>query len=42
MGAARQLIENKKATRILGLLRRGAGATIVLIGAHFAYEGLQS
>jgi cytochrome c-type biogenesis protein len=41
MGAARQLIENKKATRVLGLLRRGAGAAIVLVGAYFAYRGLQ-
>jgi cytochrome c biogenesis protein CcdA len=40
MGAARQLIENKKATRALGLLRRIAGATIVLVGAYFAYRGL--
>jgi cytochrome c-type biogenesis protein len=41
MGAARQLIENKKATQVLGLLRRGAGAAIVLVGAYFAYRGLQ-
>jgi cytochrome c biogenesis protein CcdA len=40
MGAARQLIENQKATRALGLLRRVAGATIVLVGAYFAYRGL--
>jgi cytochrome c biogenesis protein CcdA len=40
MGAARQLIENQKATRVLGLLRRIAGATIVLVGAYFAYRGL--
>ncbi|HEX7499171.1 MAG TPA: cytochrome c biogenesis protein CcdA [Polyangia bacterium] len=40
MGAARQLIENQKATRALGLLRRIAGATIVLVGAYFAYRGL--
>jgi cytochrome c-type biogenesis protein len=40
MGAARQLIENKKATRVLDLLRRGAGAAIVLVGAYFVYKGV--
>jgi cytochrome c biogenesis protein CcdA len=41
MGAARQLLENKKATRVLEILRRGAGAAIVLVGVYFAYRGLQ-
>lgn len=41
MGAARQLIENKKATRVLELLRKGAGAAVVLVGAYFAYRGLK-
>lgn len=41
MGAARQLLENKRATRVLEILRRGAGAAIVLVGAYFAYKGLQ-
>ena len=41
MGAARQLIENRKATRVLDVLRRGAGAAIVLVGVYFAYRGLQ-
>ena len=41
MGAARALIENKKATRTLDLLRRIAGAVIVLVGVYFAYRGLQ-
>jgi cytochrome c biogenesis protein CcdA len=41
MGAARQLIENKKATRVLELLRNGAGAAVVLVGVYFAYRGLQ-
>lgn len=41
MGAARQLIENKKATRVLELLRKGAGAAIVLVGVYFAYRGLK-
>ena len=40
MGAARQLIENKKATRVLEFLRKGAGAAIVLVGIYFAYKGL--
>ena len=40
MGAARALIENKKATRTLGILRGGAGALIVLVGVYFAYCGL--
>ncbi len=41
MGAARQLIENKHATRLLAFLRQGAGAAIVLVGGYFAYRGLQ-
>ncbi|MBI4700954.1 MAG: hypothetical protein HY744_07300 [Deltaproteobacteria bacterium] len=40
MGAARALIENRKATRALGILRRAAGALVVLVGAYFAYRGL--
>ena len=40
MGAARTLIENKKATRVLAILRRGAGAAIVLVGVYFAYRGI--
>jgi cytochrome c-type biogenesis protein len=40
MGAARQLIENKKATRALGVLRRCAGAAIVLVGAYFVHRSL--
>jgi cytochrome c-type biogenesis protein len=41
MGAARKLIENKRATRALGLLRKGAGVVIVLVGIYFVYRGLQ-
>jgi cytochrome c biogenesis protein CcdA len=41
MGAAKKLIENKKATRVLELLRKGAGAVIVLVGFYFAYRGLR-
>jgi len=41
MGAARTLIENKKATRVLELLRQGAGVAIVLVGAYFAYLGMK-
>ena len=40
MGAAKTLIENKKATRVLDMLRRGAGAAIVLVGVYFAYRGV--
>jgi cytochrome c-type biogenesis protein len=40
MGAARQLIENKRATRVLELLRRGAGIAIILVGVYFASKGL--
>jgi len=39
MGAARTLIENKKATRVLDIMRRGAGVAIVLVGVCFAYGG---
>jgi cytochrome c biogenesis protein CcdA len=39
MGAARTLIENKKATRVLDIMRRGAGVAIVLVGVYFAYGG---
>jgi len=41
MGAARALIDNKKATRTLGILRSGAGVLIVLVGAYFAFRGLK-
>jgi cytochrome c-type biogenesis protein len=40
MGAAKALIENKKATRAMELLRRAAGGIIVLVGGYFAYRGL--
>jgi cytochrome c-type biogenesis protein len=40
MGGARALIENRKTTRALDILRRAAGVVIVLIGVHFAYRGL--
>jgi cytochrome c-type biogenesis protein len=40
MGAARTFIENKKMVRATALLRRGAGAVIVLIGLFFVYRGL--
>jgi cytochrome c biogenesis protein CcdA len=41
MGAAKQLIENKKANRVLEILRRGAGLAIILVGVYFAYRGLK-
>lgn len=40
MGAARQLIENKNATRVLAWLRKGAGIAIILVGVYFASKGL--
>lgn len=40
VGAARKLVEHRGATRVLELLRKGAGAVIVLVGAYFAYRGL--
>ncbi len=40
MGAAKTLIENKKMTRTMDILRKGAGAVIVLVGIFFGYRGL--
>ncbi|MDF1561449.1 MAG: cytochrome c biogenesis protein CcdA [Deltaproteobacteria bacterium] len=40
MGAARTLIENKKMTGTLAILRKGAGVVIVLVGLYFGYRGL--
>ncbi len=40
MGAARALIENKKMTRTMNIIRRAAGAVIVLVGLYFAYRGI--
>jgi cytochrome c biogenesis protein CcdA len=40
MGAARVLIESRKATRVLAMLRRAAGAVIVLVGLYFGYQGI--
>jgi cytochrome c-type biogenesis protein len=40
MGAARVLLEHRKATRALGVLRGAAGILIILVGAYFAYRGL--
>jgi cytochrome c-type biogenesis protein len=40
MGAARALIENRKATHALQALRRAAGVLIILVGVYFAYRGL--
>ena len=40
MGAARTLIENKRMNRTMEILRKGAGATIVLVGVYFGYRGL--
>ena len=40
MGAASKLIESRGMTRATDVLRRGAGAVIVLVGAYFGYLGL--
>jgi cytochrome c biogenesis protein CcdA len=40
MGAARTLLENQSMTRTTDILRRGAGAVIVLLGFYFGYRGL--
>jgi cytochrome c-type biogenesis protein len=40
MGAARTLIENKKMTGTMAILRKVAGAVIVLVGLYFGYRGL--
>lgn len=39
MGAARTLIENKKMTWVMELMRKGAGGVIVLVGLYFGYRG---
>jgi cytochrome c biogenesis protein CcdA len=40
MGAARALLDNRKATRALAVLRSVAGILIILVGIYFAYRGL--
>ena len=40
MGAARKLIESKGLTRTTDVMRRAAGAVIVLVGAYFVYAAL--
>jgi cytochrome c biogenesis protein CcdA len=42
MGAARALIENQNANRILLWLRRGAGLAVIVVGLYFVYRGLSS
>lgn len=39
MGAARALLDNRRATRALAVLRGVAGILIILVGAYFAYRG---
>jgi cytochrome c biogenesis protein CcdA len=39
MGAAKKILESKKTNRALNILRRVAGAMIVLVGVYFAYVG---
>ncbi len=41
MGAARKLIESKKITRATDVMRRLAGAIIILVGVFFVYSGLK-
>jgi cytochrome c-type biogenesis protein len=41
MGAARVLLENKRAVRPLAVLRRGAGLIVVCVGFYFAKQGLK-
>ena len=40
-GAARTLIENRRMTGTMGVLRKVAGAVIVLVGIYFGYRGLR-
>ncbi len=41
MGAARKILESRRATRWLERLRRAAGGVIVLVGAYFLYQGIR-
>jgi cytochrome c biogenesis protein CcdA len=41
MGLARKLIESGRLTRATGVMRRVAGALIVLVGLYFGYSGLK-
>lgn len=41
MGAAKKIIESKKAARGTEILRKAAGVLIVLVGFYFAYKGLR-
>jgi cytochrome c biogenesis protein CcdA len=41
MGIAKKIIESKQANRLLDVLRRVAGALIVLVGVYFAYLGFK-
>ena len=41
MGLAKKIIESKKATGVTDVMRRVAGAVIVLVGVYFAYKALR-
>jgi cytochrome c-type biogenesis protein len=41
MGLARRLIESGRLTRATNIMRRVAGALIVLVGVYFGYSGLK-
>jgi cytochrome c-type biogenesis protein len=40
VGAAQRLIDSRSLNRATGILRRVAGAVIVLVGLYFAWAGL--
>jgi len=41
MGIARKIIESRKITRATDVMRRVAGALIVLVGVYFGYTALR-
>lgn len=40
MGLAKKIIESKNLTRATDIMRRAAGAVIVVVGGYFVYKGL--
>jgi cytochrome c-type biogenesis protein len=42
MGAARVLIDHRRATRVLAVFRRAAGAVVIFVGLYFAYQGFST
>jgi cytochrome c-type biogenesis protein len=41
MGAARKLIESRRVTRATDIMRRAAGALVIVVAAYFAYLALR-